>query len=218
MDSSKLFAAGSRYFSVLHDEPGNVCTRIAIDVGSFVLLAIRSCRQPHVQFIKDGGELVAEEFVGPPQAADRVERHFFQVVLLDVQAAGDVVLDGVEPPPLVGGERDARRLLFGQPLLIPLLDRHADRSQRRVRVDGVAHQGDHVHELLAALAPHLLRLDHLKRLPEPGQRFRPVRVHEERRLVQLGRQFLDVPEPQARPIRLGCTRPGGPRSRPCCPR
>ncbi len=143
---------------------------------------VRSCRQPHVQFIKDGGQPVTEEFVRPAQAADRVERHFFEIVLLDVEAAGDVVLDGVEPPADRRKASPAAACLSAIHCLIPLLDRHADRSQRRVRIDGVAHQGDHVHQLLAAFAPHFFGFDHFVCLPEPAQRFEAIRVDEERRL------------------------------------
>ena len=57
--------------------------------------------------------------------------------------------------------------LLGQPLLIPLLHRAGDGDQRLVRVEGVAHQGDHVHQFSAALALHRLRLRRLVGLPDP---------------------------------------------------
>ena len=72
---------------------------------------LRSCRQPHVEFIQDASELVAKQFVGPPQATNRIERHLFQVVLLDAQAAGDVVFNRIKPATLVGGKRGTCRLL-----------------------------------------------------------------------------------------------------------
>ncbi len=47
------------------------------------------------------GQPVAEQFVRLPEAAELVERHVVEIVLLDAQAAGDVVLDRIEPLPLI---------------------------------------------------------------------------------------------------------------------
>ena len=98
-------------------------------------------------------------------------RNILQIVLLDVQAAGDVILDRVQPLPLVGRERDTRRQLLSHPLLIPVLDRDADGGQDCARVDRVPNQGDHVHQLLAAPATYLVRFDQFISLPQPVQRF-----------------------------------------------
>ena len=69
-----------------------------------------------------------------------------------------------------------------------------------VRINGVANQGDHIHKLLTTFASHLFRLNHFIRLPQPGERFGPIRVDEERWLIKFRSQFLDVPELQPSPI------------------
>ena len=154
-----------------------------------------SCRQPFIQFFKDAAQAVAKQFIRPAQAAHLVEREFVEIVLLDVEAAGDVVLDGVEPLPLLGGERDPGFGLPGKPLLVAFFHGHAHRHQRRVGIEGVANQGHDIDQLLATVPLHLLRLDGFVGLPESFQRCGNGRSPD-----GFG-QFLHLPITQTGPIR-----------------
>lgn len=73
-------------------------------------------------------------------AAELIERSVLEIVLLDRQTAGDVFSDRHQPLQLLGGERVPFGLLFAESLGVTLFDRHADRAERRVGVDGVTDQ------------------------------------------------------------------------------
>ena len=75
----------------------------------------RSCRQPPVEFIQDHRQALSEQIVNPSQAADGVERGVIEIVFLDPQAFGNVILDGVEPLALLIGEDHALQSLLGKP-------------------------------------------------------------------------------------------------------
>ena len=60
-----------------------------------------------------------------------------EVVLLDAEGSGDVVLYGVEPLFLLGREGGPGRFLFGEPALVPFLDRRGVGFQGLAGVYGV---------------------------------------------------------------------------------
>jgi hypothetical protein len=148
-----------------------------------------------VQLVQQYSQPVAEEFIGFAQPADLVERDFIQVVAVDGEAGGDVVFNGVEPPALLRRECGSGRRLVGEPLLIPLFHRQADRGQRSVWVECVPHERDHVRQLLAAVALHLVRFDCLVGLPQP------FGLQRLRRLLNRLGQFFDLAVPQAGSMR-----------------
>ena len=141
------------------------------------------------------GKPFAEQFISPAQAAHLIEREIVKIVLLDVEAAGDVVLDGVEPFPLLGGERNPGFGLPGEPLPIAFFHGHPHRHQRRVGIEGVANQGHDVDQLPAAMPLHFLRLDGFIGLPESFQWCGDRGPSD-----GLG-QFLDLPITQTGPVR-----------------
>ena len=83
----------------------------------------RSSGQPLVEVVHDLRQIFSEHSVNPTQTAEPLQLTILEVVLLNAKGGGDVVLYGVEPLSLLGGEAGPCCFLFGEPVLVPFLDR-----------------------------------------------------------------------------------------------
>ena len=93
----------------------------------------------------------------PPALSERGQ---LKVAGFDADAAGDVVLDVIQPLALLGGEVPSGSFLHRQPALEPLLHTLGEWRQFLFVSNGVAHQRHNVghHPLAGAAHPGLLKL------------------------------------------------------------
>ena len=141
-------------------------------------------------------QVFAEKLVGFTQTSELAEGGVFKIVWVDAEAVGNVVADGVKPAALVFCKTRARTFLFSNPFGVSLLNGLGDGDEVFLRLDGVADEGDEVHEAAAALALHLLRLDGFVELPETLLWIMDAKW----RTLDGGGEFFDVPVLESRAV------------------
>src|SRR4051812_46820462 len=102
---------------------------------------VASCDQHPIQFVEQFIELAGEDLIDSTESALLIEGDVLEVILLDSEAQGDVVLDEGEPLALLIGEMASPVLLLGEPVLEPLLDLLGEGNELAILVERETHEG-----------------------------------------------------------------------------